>query len=60
MEPTTSLSEGKMARLASGSKITVKQSLRTVGSSLIYPMMPPTNWELYEAAVGLLNADRIY
>ena len=57
MEPIKSPREGDMARLTSESKITGKQSLRPVRSSLIYVPMPPTNELLYEAAVGKFYAE---
>ena len=47
-----SLHEGDMESLAHKSKITGKQSLRLVRSSLIYFPVPPINYKLYEAAVG--------
>ena len=52
MEPITSLREGDMESLPPESKTTGRNSLRLIKSSLIYVLMPPTNDEFYEAAVG--------
>ena len=46
-----------MSRLALESKITGKQSLRPIGSSLIYTPMSTTNEAFYEDAVVHLDAE---
>ena len=51
MEPIKSLFKGDMASLSPEPKITRKQSVRPVILPLIYVPMPPTNEELYKAAL---------